>query len=44
MFEFFKDINVDWMGYRKPLIAVSILVLIAGLVSAIGRQITPGGD
>ena len=43
MFEFFKDINVDWMGYRKPLVALSILVLLAGLLSAVGRQITPGG-
>lgn len=31
------------MGIRKPLIAISIVVLIAGLVSAIGRQVTPGG-
>ena len=31
------------MGLRKPLIAVSIFILLAGLVSAIGRQITPGG-
>ena len=31
------------MGWRKPLIAVSIVILIAGLVSAIGRQATPGG-
>ena len=31
------------MGIRKPLIMVSVLVLLAGLVSAIGRQITPGG-
>ena len=31
------------MGWRKPLIAVSILVLLAGLISAVGRQITPGG-
>jgi preprotein translocase subunit SecF len=43
MFEIFKNINVDWMGIRKPLILVSILVLLAGLISAIGRQITPGG-
>ena len=43
MFEIFKNINVDWMGYRKPLIAISILVLLAGLISAVGRQITPGG-
>ncbi len=43
MFEFFKDIKVDWMGYRKPFILVSIAILLAGLFSAIGRQLTPGG-
>ena len=43
MFEIFKNINVDWMGIRKPLIAVSIVVLLAGLISAVGRQITPDG-
>ena len=31
------------MGLRKPLIAISILILLAGLISAIGRQLTPGG-
>lgn len=31
------------MGYRKPLIAVSIVILLAGLISAIGRQAVPGG-
>lgn len=31
------------MGLRKPLIFVSIVVLLAGLSSAIGRQFTPGG-
>ena len=43
MFEFFTNIRVDWMGLRKPLIAVSILVLLAGLLSAVGRQFTEGG-
>ena len=43
MFEIFKDINVNWMGLRKPLIMLSILLLLAGLFSAIGRQLTPGG-
>jgi preprotein translocase subunit SecF len=42
MFEIFKNINVDWMGLRRPLIAVSILILLAGLISAIGRQLSPG--
>ncbi len=31
------------MGIRKPLIALSILILLAGLGSAISRQLTPGG-
>ena len=43
MFEFFTKINVDWMGIRKPLIAVSIVILLAGLISAVGRQFTEGG-
>jgi len=43
MLEIFKNINVDWMGWRKPLILVSIAVLLAGLGSAIARQATPGG-
>ncbi len=43
MFQLFKNINVDWMGIRKPLIFVSIVVLLAGLGSAIGRQFTEGG-
>ena len=32
------------MGLRKPLIAVSIVILLAGLISAVGRQLTPGGS
>jgi preprotein translocase subunit SecF len=43
MFEFFTNIHVDWMGLRKPLIAVSIFILLAGLTSAVGRQFTEGG-
>jgi preprotein translocase subunit SecF len=43
MFEFFTNIHVDWMGLRKPLIAVSIVVLLAGLLSAVGRQFSEGG-
>ncbi|HUF05294.1 MAG TPA: protein translocase subunit SecF [Aridibacter sp.] len=43
MLDFFSNINVNWMGIRKPLIAVSIVVLLAGLVSAVSRQVSPGG-
>ena len=31
------------MGWRKPLIAISVLVLLAGLISAVARQAAPGG-
>lgn len=43
MFEFFTNINVDWMGIRRPLIAVSVIILLAGLISAIARQSVEGG-
>ncbi|HQX56611.1 MAG TPA: protein translocase subunit SecF [Pyrinomonadaceae bacterium] len=43
MLEIFKNINVDWMGLRKPLIFLSIAILFAGLFSAVGRQVSPGG-
>ncbi len=43
MFDLFTKINVDWMGIRRPLIAVSIVVLLAGLLSAVVRQASPGG-
>ncbi len=43
MFDLFSNINVDWMGIRRPLIAVSIFVLLAGLASAVGRQLMDDG-
>jgi preprotein translocase subunit SecF len=43
MFQIFKNLNVDWMGIRKPLIMVSIVILLAGLGSSLARQLTPGG-
>lgn len=43
MFQILPNINVDWMGKRRPLIALSIVILLAGLGSAVVRQLTPGG-
>ncbi|HEX5709153.1 MAG TPA: protein translocase subunit SecF [Pyrinomonadaceae bacterium] len=43
MIRIFEDINVDWLGKRRALLLLSIIILLAGLVSAIGRQFTPGG-
>jgi preprotein translocase subunit SecF len=43
MIEFFKDVKFDWMGKRKLFIFISILVMLAGLVSAVSRELIPGG-
>jgi preprotein translocase subunit SecF len=43
MFNLFQNIHIDWLGKRKIFIAFSILIMLAGLVSTIGRQYTPGG-
>jgi preprotein translocase subunit SecF len=43
MFNLFQNINIDWLGKRKAFIGVSIVIMLAGLASAIGRQVTPGG-
>ncbi|MBV9215655.1 MAG: protein translocase subunit SecF [Acidobacteria bacterium] len=43
MFNLFQNIHVDWLGKRRIFIGLSIFIMLAGLVSAIGRQLTPGG-
>jgi len=43
MFNLFQNIHIDWLGKRKIFIGVSITIMLAGLVSAIGRQYTPEG-
>jgi preprotein translocase subunit SecF len=43
MIEFFKKIDFDWMGKRQIFIAISILILLGGLTSAIVREAVPGG-
>ena len=43
MFNLFTNINIDWLGKRKIFIALSIFIMLMGLVSAIGRQYTEGG-
>ncbi|HYU97385.1 MAG TPA: hypothetical protein VE977_01030, partial [Pyrinomonadaceae bacterium] len=44
MIQFFKDVKIDWLANRRAFIAVSILLMLAGLASAIARQWTPGGS
>jgi preprotein translocase subunit SecF len=43
MFNLFQNIHIDWLGKRKMFIGFSIFIMLAGLVSTIGRQYTPGG-
>ena len=43
MFEFFHNVTFDWIGRRKMFIAFSIFIMLAGMVSAISRQLAPGG-
>lgn len=43
MIELFKNVKFDWMGKRQIFIAISIFVMVAGLVSTSLRQLTPGG-
>ncbi|MGH9902325.1 MAG: protein translocase subunit SecF [Pyrinomonadaceae bacterium] len=43
MFRLLHDVNVDWLGKRRLLLSISIFLMLAGLASAIGRQLTPGG-
>jgi preprotein translocase subunit SecF len=40
MFQILKDINIDWMGRRRVFIGISVLLMLAGLGSAIVRQAT----
>jgi preprotein translocase subunit SecF len=43
MFNLFQNIHIDWLGKRRIFIGISILIMLSGLISAVGRQLTPGG-
>lgn len=43
MIELFKNVKFDWMGKRQIFIAISIFVMLAGLVSTSVRELVPGG-
>ena len=38
MFQLFKDVKIDWLANRRMFIAISILLMLAGLSSAVFRQ------
>ncbi len=43
MIQLLKDVTVDWLARRRIFIFISVALLLAGLASAVGRQLTPGG-
>ncbi len=43
MIQFFKHASFDWLADRRIFITISILLMLAGLVSAVVRQAVPGG-
>ena len=43
MIQIFHNVNIDWLAHRGKFIALSVLLLLAGLASAVIRQAVPGG-
>ncbi|HZI87378.1 MAG TPA: hypothetical protein VFD48_11135, partial [Pyrinomonadaceae bacterium] len=44
MIQVFKSINFDWLGWRRVFIGISAFLMLAGLGSAIFREMkNPGG-
>ena len=43
MIEVFKNVNIDWLANRRIFIIISIVLMLAGLGSAVARQWSPGG-
>ncbi len=43
MIQLFKDVRIDWLANRRIFIIISVGLMLAGLISAIGRQAIPGG-
>ncbi len=44
MIQVFKDVKIDWLANRRIFIFISVLLMLAGLSSAIVRQWSPGGS
>ncbi|MGI8654500.1 MAG: protein translocase subunit SecF [Pyrinomonadaceae bacterium] len=40
MVQFFKNVNIDWLANRRLFIVISLLLMLAGLASAVIRQAT----
>jgi preprotein translocase subunit SecF len=44
MAQIFKDVKIDWLANRRVFIAISVILMLAGLSSAVIRQWSPGGS
>lgn len=45
MIQVFKDVNIDWLANRRIFITISVLLMLAGLGSAVFRQVKhPNGS
>jgi len=42
MIQILKDVRIDWLGNRRVFIAISVALMLAGLTSAIFRQVKNG--
>ncbi|HLL74613.1 MAG TPA: protein translocase subunit SecF [Pyrinomonadaceae bacterium] len=43
MFRILRNVQIDWLAWRRPILLASALILLAGLGSAVARQASPGG-
>src|SRR5688572_17660868 len=43
MIQVFQNVNIDWLSKRRLFIGVSVLLMLAGLGSAVMRQVSSGG-
>jgi preprotein translocase subunit SecF len=43
MIQFFKNVKIDWLADRRIFITISLVLMLAGLASAVIRQAVPGG-
>ncbi|HVF50651.1 MAG TPA: protein translocase subunit SecF, partial [Pyrinomonadaceae bacterium] len=43
MLQLLKNINVDWLAYRRTFIIISVVIMLGGLGSAVVRYVAPGG-
>jgi preprotein translocase subunit SecF len=43
MIQLFKNARIDWLANRRIFIIISVLLMLAGLASALVRQAVPGG-